>query len=214
MARETTITCTMTPAGAFAETTPRVTAETFSSDRWTGSGVRSIRVIDCLASAWHGALGAAVATWNARFPWAQMWVDGGASCPHAMEPGTITLMSGHSSGSWHGSTSVLQDENGAVNQAFIEANDSQYEGRYPWPASSAREALMCHELGHALGADHTSNGTGGCMATDGNLSDTFPSDYTVETLSAHYAEPVPAPAPEHVKREKHEKKRRKHGGRH
>lgn len=129
----------------------------------------TVRVVNRMGSDWQGAIKAAVETWNRVDPQVTFVLegnDGGASGGF----GTIVInpINWASEASYHGVTEPHDtDKDGYLDTININFNNYWYSGRYPWPKHQAREALACHELGHARGLLHAPAGSGGgCMADD------------------------------------------------
>jgi hypothetical protein len=107
------------------------------------------------------------AKYNLALPWAQ-YVGPAPGAPCDVASGAVSVCTAH-----HGEEGVGAGRVGAFNWGVIWAPNRQW-GHFVWGrvwldgtrytySDVQRQAVVCHELGHALGLGH-SNAAGSCMA--------------------------------------------------
>ena len=118
---------------------------------------RHITVRDKTAPQWDGALRAVVANWEAAFPKLAFAVVEGTpatdgSCPR--KRGEIVVCSfAYDEPGWNGRTAPRGDWP-HIQSVVVKLDDANYPlDRFP-PDSPARQALVDHEFGHAVGLAH------------------------------------------------------------
>lgn len=156
--------------------------------RWNGHWPRSsnpaeVKVVDSTTGAWRDAVAGAARRWSKKSSVIDISVAPGdssgstrQSCP--APKGGVRICNGNYSGSWAGLTEVT-----VAGQHFQAASIKINEG----VAGGAKRAVMCHEIGHALGLDHRpGSDTSSCMTAAVSASQTKPDGHDLKMLKKIY----------------------------
>lgn len=126
---------------------------------------------------WQEATRHAVVTWNAVGADVRLaWVEGGIGCE--AEGTTIPVCRDILRSGWRGAAALYDAPDGHLAGARVRVAANR---RF---TQAQRDTVACHEVGHALGLDHS--GAAGSCLTQGSVS-TTPDAGDAESLRASYA---------------------------
>lgn len=87
---------------------------------------------------------------------------------------------------WLGLTTMGIDASGHIDRARVRLNDSYADA---WAVIGQMNHVACHEIGHSLGLNHTSedgSSQGTCMDLSYNVASQWPNTLSFDTLTALY----------------------------
>ena len=154
---------TAAPASAYHHT----------GNRWGGSGVRQVAVVDKTGDAfWRARVANGINTWNAANTNVR-FVHQVGSGPCVLGGGRVEVCLTNGGG---GLTRTSWDSSRRFTGVLITFNRS---------ATQWGDALACHELGHALGLAHRQNGqTSSCMTASIYPNQTRPDRMDIDEVRA------------------------------
>ncbi|MES2626630.1 MAG: hypothetical protein V4628_15195 [Pseudomonadota bacterium] len=151
----------------------------------------TLQVIDSVTSSWQPSLETALQEWSysaaidMKVTSADDSLTTRQNCPIAA--GKIRVCNyTYGTNGWLGLTSIGVDASGHVDRARSRLNDS-YSGS--WALPTERNHTTCHELGHTLGLDHSSedgSSQGTCMDYSTSVNSQWPAAIDYETLVKIY----------------------------
>ncbi|GAC1310043.1 MAG: hypothetical protein NVSMB16_06620 [Acidimicrobiales bacterium] len=157
-------------------------AEAAPQRRWP-VGSRSLRIEDRTGDArWRIAAIHAVDGWNAqgagiRLTYTSTPSFSGGCGDHGT---TVSLCRNHLSGGTLAVTTYRATSSGTMKSAFVEVNADRS------PSDDEQQSILCHELGHVLGMDHSPDSLTSCLGTDANTFPLSPDDRDARILRSMY----------------------------
>ena len=186
----------------------------------------SVQVADSMTEEWDDHLVGAASDWSLSSILELNLVPGETDllarylCEPA--PGKIRACNApHPDATWLGSATVWADDNGHIQKATVQMNDSWFAT--PIYDNKARRHVLCQQLGRTLGLDYQYTQPS-CMDNKNGLSNGYdrpgPHDYVqLEAIYAHshggssQDPPDPPPPPKKCKHKKHDKPKKCNRGR-